>query len=424
RQNIELNVDRLLAGQRTVQFYYQNTEENESTNNSLNTNLSELALTGNVIPGYRATGRASLSYQDRENTNQTTDNKTWEFDSSLRWPLAENSKLITAISFRDQERDTSGVNLDETYETRIGVEQNVSLGRWDGLVRPEFTYRHSHFRNQSSDEWSPSLTLDLRKRTHRFVLDWDHLTQNRSGAGATVRTRQGGLRYTNQVSPDRTFGWELERYDRSTGTNSGESFTGKIFVEWVFSGTTRKGGDYRPTEADELPPKPGQPIRVLTRLRNTPLKEALRILRDQGRTVEQQGQYYVSEGQYLADHTGRQRLFLEPIGDTVGTTGLILDFRRPNNPVSVREQFENVLDVLLQTLGSQDQYREVGELDGDISTKISQGNLQRSYQWKFRDHVIRFGIPSRLDGQARMEIHVSDTLPPLQQSDWSIETIN
>jgi hypothetical protein len=67
---------------------------------------------------------------------------------------------------------------------------------------------------------------------------------------------------------------------------------------------------------------------------------------------------------------------------------------------------------------------EVGTLSSTLAQDVQSGKVVRAIDWKVKDGWVRLGIPSRADGQARIEVLRTKSLSSDTKAPWGLDELN
>ena len=66
---------------------------------------------------------------------------------------------------------------------------------------------------------------------------------------------------------------------------------------------------------------------------------------------------------------------------------------------------------------------ETGTFSATFASDVAAGRLVRIAEWKTERGTLRLGIPRRLDGLARIEVHHAATVPSARETAWGLDAL-
>jgi hypothetical protein len=123
------------------------------------------------------------------------------------------------------------------------------------------------------------------------------------------------------------------------------------------------------------------------------------------------------ETRLLEDVEERQQLMVAHYGGVVDRTVLAvaLDGGDP------ARTYERVRRALLDAYGAPSTTFDEGQWSPGFARDVAAGRLVRITEWSTASGVLRLGIPRRLDGVARIEIHHARAFPSPRDPSWGVD---
>ena len=93
----------------------------------------------------------------------------------------------------------------------------------------------------------------------------------------------------------------------------------------------------------------------------------------------------------------------------------------PSDMAAAARTFAEVRRILFDLYGVPEIQIEEGDFTANLRADLNRDAFRRLYEWKTDNGPLRLGIPSRLDGQIRMEITHAKAFPAGYGNGWSYE---
>jgi hypothetical protein len=179
-----------------------------------------------------------------------------------------------------------------------------------------------------------------------------------------------------------------------------------------------------PAEAVALAPAPAAALSILTLQPGQPLAALQQTLAGQGVSLPtERGRLLIYDTTLFDTIDTRQRLVLERDDGQVRRSAVIVEFADTQDPPAMERTYQRVLERLYRRLGPPRRSFDTGRFDGDIAERLRSGTFRRLTEWGTPAGTVRLGIPTRADGQVRIEIHYGGTLPSPTRNDWSLDAV-
>lgn len=134
------------------------------------------------------------------------------------------------------------------------------------------------------------------------------------------------------------------------------------------------------------------------------------------------------EAQVIPQIDQRQRLILVSENGQLVKSAVVINFENVGALESNEQLFFRILNTLNKHYGRPDFFYERGigrrnAFSSNLADDVSNEQFIRVYEWRLDNGVLRFGIPRRLDRDARMEIQFSSPkyLPSFGYTMWSVD---
>lgn len=416
-------------GGRSLRWRAQWDRTNFDNQNSTDTISGGLALAGPLNLSAERILNSNLDYGFTKTRNQanSTNNKSHNLSFNTTTTLNERTSGRASYSFQTQ--DTLGAETVITNQVTVGVDRQVSYKDLSGSLSPSITFRDIIAGNAAGEEISASLSANLNRGAWNYQASYRVARQIRDTAGASTMT-QGLTGRADWSSGQHAFGFEadfsvLDRQAQATGE--------PLKLSAVYTYSFNKPAGRRFGDTDPLPDTfQAQPIAsaaqefdiALVRP-NSDFEDVLRQVSEAGFA----GGQTILEGVVVYEATAfpavdlRQRLVLLHQGRRHRTAAVIFDPVDPTDGRALEADFQRVLSEVIRLYGRPESTFERGDFAGNIAQDISRSDLIRLAEWRTDGGTLRLGIPRRLDGQIRIELHHARSFRPPSHTLWSLNEV-
>jgi hypothetical protein len=135
----------------------------------------------------------------------------------------------------------------------------------------------------------------------------------------------------------------------------------------------------------------------------------------------------VYEGGLVKGLNRRQRIALVTSEDLeVTKVYQVIDIRSRGDLDDLNQVYETVKKQMLAQWGQPERVSEVGSLlgAGDLAAEILAGRVVRAIDWRVQGGWVRLGVPSRTDGQVRIEVLRAKAIPSDTRMPWGLDELN
>lgn len=415
-------------GGRNLRWRAQWDRTNFDNANSTDTVSAGLNLTGPVdlFMDQPVNGSADYALVRTFDQAGNTDNSSHVLTFNGTTSLGARTSARANYSFQVQ--DSQGNLAVYTNQITLGLDRQVEYRGLAGSLSPSLTLRDITAGNARGEEVSASLSANLSRGDWSYQGSYRLARQIRDTAGASTFTQALNAR-ADWRSGQHAFGLELDYsvLDRQAQA-TGEPF--KISAVYTYSFDKPAGRGL--TEDAPLPDTfEAQPVSDsdqfdLTASRpNSDFEDVLRQISAAGFVGGQtilEG-VVVYEAAALPAINLRQRLVLLHQGRRHRTAAVILDPVDPANGAALERDFNKVLSEVIRLYGRPESTFERGDFNGNVAQDIARSDLIRLAEWPTDGGTLRLGIPRRLDGQIRIELHHSRSFRPPSHTLWSINEV-
>jgi len=404
----------------------QHFRNNRGTANPLDTYTGGLGLSGPFLTTLveNLTIRADGFIQEQESENLTTDTTTTNVSVGFTKPLLPSLTGNIDIFYQLVNPHTLGATDTTTWQGTSGVVYTFFNKEISGTVSPQLLSRRILNPSTDSQDWQPSVNLNMIYGPHTLNFSERILFQDRmSPGGVSVTTMTTNVNYRVQYEAH-TFGMEMDWITRAPSSGGDtESFRFGVFWRIEFD---------KPASTLVMAPRPSGPgeipstgLELFSSLRlGSPLGEVRDRLSQQGFVVSQERPgLLIYEVQLLPLIPQRQRLVVVHDGRVLQRTVLIIDFDPDQSTTDILRTFDRVRQLVLTQFGTPRTFFEEGAFGNDPLAELRGGDVRRALEWDHPDGPLRFGIPQRVDGQVRMELTVAPKLQTIRDPLWSVQEV-
>ena len=371
--------------------------------NPQRTRVAGVNLAGSYVP-WSVSGSLDAFVQEIDNRDATVDARSRQVTAYLSRPFG---RVVGSFSGNWQDdRDALNAQLSRrSWYAQVGAMLPVAGAGLKGTVTPGVMVRETRGSN-GTREWQPTLNLGLEYGRHRLSFNVSRLAQDpRNAAFAEVATINGTLDY-RFVTPQHEVGFDVVSFDRRPKPGeSTEAYRVGVFWIWKF--------ERRPALAARIGAAPAllsMPVgalaftpMLLTRI--APGQELVQVesalqASGAGAALREPGAL-VYERRLLPDVEQRQRLVVVHDAGIVDRVALVVALDGGDAP----RTYERVRRALLETYGAPTFTFEEGAWGPGYATDLAAARFVRVSEWATPYGVLRLGVPRRLDGVARIEVH-------------------
>jgi len=359
-------------------------------------------------------GSLAAFVQQVDNRENTVDRNTESLNVNLSFPLFHGWNGRGSFSFNNaDDRIGNGDSIARNYS--FSASRSIQWQGFRGQLSPTLSYRQTDTTSSNKD-MNLGLSASISKGSHQLSLV-NGFNQNRPGLGVDSDTRNLAVNYRYSHGKNQ-FGLEFTENERDP-ENAEASVGRRASLFWTYNLNTQITGlprNSRPknnnTYSDDLD--------ILT---FAPGRELAKIALLQSLPFSSFGEFVVSESRMFSENGQRQRLIVKRAENSVEYSAVLIDFDDTGSLSSVAQIYEQTRQQLLRRYGAPDNFLERGEFDADFVQQLNNDGFIRSMEWQTDSGTLRFGLPRRLDGSVRMELHYSTILGPITETFWSVEEI-
>lgn len=390
------------------------------TANPTDTRTTGVTYGGQLIEAgsVRLFGNIDGFVTQREDRNETFQTRNSNLSANISLPLS--TQLSTRLSLLGQIREDELANTKQYLrQANASVSYRFQIAGVSGSVSPGLIYRENTGDNVDSRDLNPTLNSSLRAGNHSIRASYNSLRQEAWEPGESdVLTQRASLQYSYQHQQHR-FGLEGQYYDRQPDNSGTYASRVMAFWEYRFSKAPTSVRSTRPTVTA------GEQAVSVTQFAPGTSRAAVvdQLLASGLGEPRRNGDLFIYETPVLENIQRRQRLAYEFVGGRLHSTNLVINFDQIGDGRSAQRTFDQILGDLIRRYGPPELQIEDGDFNVDLSSRLATGQFSRTYQWTAGDQILRFGIPSRIDGQVRMELRYATHLAPAEQNDWSLSEL-
>ncbi|MEO3432068.1 hypothetical protein [Inquilinus sp. CAU 1745] len=404
--------------------------DDRTSDNPMETRTAGVTVVGFVpVGGFGSVSvfANSLASQ-RRNEDRTTDEFTLSQQIDLTFPLGDVWTASVGGGYRSMDDRNADQRI--TRELSADLIRSVEFGGWAGSWSVGLVGRDISGGSAASDQYGGRLGLNIGRDAHRLDASYELLLQDAhaaGGQGSFVQT--AGLAYSYTMG-QHSFGVDAVYNDRDQdpGGEAGAHRIGLFYRYSFFKPPAPRSPAMNAAmgaaAAGPIAGPSGAPPDILALAPGLDLSETIDLLSAGGLGEPVRfGTARVWDVRMLEDAPQRQRLVLIEDSGQIATSAVIVDFDGLGSGRPAERAFERILDDLIDRYGAPSRTFEDGVFADDFVAAVNAQRLVRVYEWETAQGTLRFGIPRRLDGQVRMELHYAAGFPPPGATRWSIEAV-
>lgn len=428
RRSAEAHLAYGFAGGLTLRGRYQDYRDQAETANPLDTRVAGANLAG-PLGALGANLLVDAFVQDQERRDGSLDARFRSASASLSRAFAGGWVGQLSLLRQDTDNRLDGILDYRTSQAQASVILPFRAGDLAGNVTPGLLWRETKGAGATRD-WQPTLAIAVAGGPHRLMLNAGRLTQE-PGTGPVPDVKTGNLTvdYRYRTGPHE-FGVDWTAYVRDP--SSGESTRAyRVGLSWTMAldtvaATVPRAGAaplaVAPLAAAGVTRSPDLLLRLAP---GADLEASAKALADGGfgSGVRQPGAI-VYEARLLAELEQRQRLALVHDGAKLERAALLVSLADQGSGEDAARVYERARRALLDRFGSPSFTFDEGDFGPRFSQDLAAGRFIRITEWTTQaGTTVRLGIPRRLDGAARIEIHHARRFASPRDTAWGIESI-
>ena len=366
--------------------------------------------------------------QNVKDEDRTTDMDTQSFNASLAVPVVEHLFARPGV-FLTFTKDQNTHVTTTKRQFSLNVDYDYKLFDFKGAVSPGLTMRHNTGDGRDRGDVYPAISMSLRNRKHSLHATYNTLIQDaRFVNGIDIITSRSSFKYVFNHGINR-LGFDVDFFNRDPSPgNSTEAYRVGAFWEVSLGRPARvpkqrQAKIFAPPLQQQVAQTRGLP-KMEELAPGADLKSVQAMLESTG-ILQPSGRegLLIYEAQLYNTIEQRQRLGLLYSNNSLEKSVLVIDFTDVGEVDTLFQTFEKVRKVLIDRYGPADYRVEEGEFGPNLLADLYSGKFRRIIEWSTKAGRLRFGIPSRTDGQVRMEIIHAHRFPSQTESNWGIETL-
>lgn len=392
------------------------------TDNPLDSRIFGMGVRGPVDDAGRWQGGIDAFVETSDNTKGTTDSRTRSIvgDLSRAFSPAWSGRFtLSHRMFDDRINDASDQRV---TQMAVGIDHTTKIVGWNGRAGLDLENRLIDAGGERSREFSPALSLSLAKDNQSLSANYRFQRQDQvNPVRLDIDTAQAGLRY-QICSGKNTFGLEyLSNRREDTNGIWARSYQITAFWQYAFDEVWTRPIPVRTGESAAGTAAAPDALTAIN-LSDTFASAVAALDQLTGTPARRWGELAIADHKMFNDIPQRQRLVIEPSDEKVKRAVLVIDVDG-----SVAGQVGDVLDrarrTLIERYGTPTEVDERGNYGPGLAERHRAGLFARTTQWVLPGGILRLGLPRRLDGRLRVEIHWSENMGRLRDPIWGLELL-
>lgn len=423
RRTVEAHLSGLAPGGLSWRARLQDFRDGYESPNPLDTRVAGAGFSG-PITALSATVNADVFQQEAERADGTFDQKSLTANLFLSRPFGAVIGQLGLLYQRVDDRVLADADP-RTKQVSASVIVPLAFAGLQGSISPGLVWRDVDGTPAATRDVQATLQMQLAGGAHRLSLNAGRLAQDPSAAiMPEVATVNFGLDYRYRRGPHEV-GFDVTSFDRRP-TPGEKTEAWRAGVTWTYA------FDYR------AKPAPAAAAPVGTTSGAVPRDAGLLLAVSPGDAFEQaiarlaqagiaggtqMPGAVVYEQRLLAEIEGRQRVVVAGDAGRVERVALIVSLAPAGGGDDAARTYERVRRVLIDRYGRPTGSFEEGAFGADFAKELAAGRFIRVTEWTTERGVIRLGIPRRLDGIARIEIHHARAFASPRDTAWGLESV-
>ena len=328
-------------------------------------------------------------------------------------------------SYTDSDDRIDEARSYRTTQASVSAVVPFVFGTLRGTASPGIRYRNTTGAN-AIREWQPTLVLLLTGGAHQLTASIGRQEQEpRAGAFSEIATTNAGIDYRYKLG-QHTFGVDASLFDRRPAPGEKtEAWRVGAFWSWQFEkppASSRVGNALRPYAAPPAPAALTRSVSMLARLApGQSIGDVRAALSAGGFGLGiAQPRMDVYEARLLDEVEHRQRLAVAHAGGLVERAAIVISLDGAADPARV---YERARRALLDAFGSPAATFDDGTWGPGFARDLAAGRFIRITEWTTPYGTLRLGIPRRLDGVARIEIHHARGFASPRDTIWGLDEL-
>jgi len=360
-----------------------------------------------------------------EDDKDTTDNKVRSLQADLRKTFSPKVSGRLAFSHRltdDRNNDASDQRISQLT---VGVDRVSKIFDWDGRVGLDLENRIIDAGGTKSREFTPAINVAIARNEHSLSFNYRFQRQDKiDPILLDIDTAQAGLRY-QLCRANNTFGLEylINRREDTNGiwTRATQitAFWEHTFDEYYNARSSRKALAIDEKSMVAAAGISGDALTsfALGQSFDAAVASVTALTGAEARTW---GNLAMADLKLFNDIPQRQRIVLENSENKLKQAVLVIDVDG-SVPGQVGDVLERTRRTLIERYGTPSEVDERGTLGPRLAERHRAGLFARTAQWEIPGGVVRLGLPRRLDGRLKVEVHWAEDLGRVRDPMWGLE---
>ena len=423
RRSVEAHLSGVLPGGLAWRARLQDYRDGFEGTNPLDTRVAGAGISG-PWTALDASVSADVFRQDLERADGTLDQRNLTANAFLSRPIGMAIGQLGLLYQRVDDRVLPDASP-RTRQVSASVIFPMAFAGLQGSIVPGVVWRDVTEAFFAARDVNATLQLNLSGGPHRLSLNAGRLAQDPAAAASPeVATVNVGLDYRYRWGAHEV-GFDVTTFDRRpVPGEKTEAWRAGLSWVWAFDHQVRAAPAAMPAIATSTGAVPRDIGLLAAVAPGDGLDEAVARMAASGYAgASNLPGAVVWEARPLAEIEGRQRVVVVGDSGRVERVGVIVSLAPAGGGDDAARVFERVRRALIDRYGRPANSFEEGEFGPAFARDLAAGRLIRVTEWVTQRGVIRLGIPKRLDGVARIEIHHARGFASPRDTAWGMEAV-
>jgi hypothetical protein len=425
RRSAEAHVSWQSPGALLWRARVQEFRDQYETANRLDTRVVGAAVSG-PITAWNTSLNVDVFRQDLERADRTLDQRNLTANAFVSQPMGPVVGQLGLLYQRVEDHVFADASP-RTKQVTASVIAPLRLGAVSGTIAPGVVWREVSGSLLETRDFQATLQLALFGGPHRLSLNAGHLSQDPARAALPeVATVNFGLDYRFRWGRHE-LGADVVVFDRKPKPGE-KTEAWRAGLSWVYAfDATPAAVAVTPVAAPALAstgPVPSDAGLLAAVAPGDSLDTTLTRLAASGFAAGTRlPDAVLFESRLLREVDERQRMALVHSAGTIDRVVLLVSLSSTGGADDAGRTYERVRRALIDRFGRPATTFEEGTFGPNFAQDLAGGRLIRVSEWRTERGMLRLGIPRRLDGTARIEVHHARSFASARDTGWGLESV-